>query len=562
MIKRIDLSSQNRKISNTHLRVINSNFPFPERRGYQTRTMNLIMEAFSEGYRYVFLQAPTGFGKSAVAVALSRMYGPAYILVSTKSLQRQYVREKAFKTIEVKGRNNFPCLRNPRWACDRGDCRLGLACSHLPERGEPVKKEFFRRLAKSVKGFLWIRKGRRICSYWEQKCDGMNHRYPVLNYDYFIHEMNFAGDLGRRELVVCDEAHNLEGCLMRFINFSISDMDLRLINCRIPEKKRDMGSWIEEISEWQRLFILEFEASKESSRHATGERARNYIEKLDDLENKIDKLGFLSQELGEDPGNWTVTYEHIKAGRRVTFKPVFVRKWAGNIFNHGRRFLLQSATIIDPDSIAGSLGLNSEECIYLEVPSVFDPARRPLFYRPRISMSWRRINDSLPLLARSVRELMDKYPDTKGVIHTHNYSPIQAYIRRHVKSDRLIFNQGPADRERAFSEFITSLEPRVLVTPSAYEGVDLKHDICRWQLIAKVPYPQLRDEQIRKRMNLDPEWYQWLTILRLVQTYGRGMRDRDDWCDTYIFDTCFGRLFRQNMARFPAWFRESIRTLQ
>ena len=99
----------------------------------------------------------------------------------------------------------------------------------------------------------------------------------------------------------------------------------------------------------------------------------------------------------------------------------------------------------------------------------------------------------------------------------------------------------------------------MLVTPSAFEGVDFKGDECRWQILCKVPYPSLGDPQIRKRMEKDHEWYNWLTALRIVQTYGRGVRTVDDFCKTYILDEDFRRFYLGNTRLFPDWFQVAVK---
>ena len=39
------------------------------------------------------------------------------------------------------------------------------------------------------------------------------------------------------------------------------------------------------------------------------------------------------------------------------------------------------------------------------------------------------------------------------------------------------------------------------------EGIDLKDDLSRFQIITKVPYPNLGDERIKIRCNKDYIWY-------------------------------------------------------
>ena len=44
-------------------------FPFPTKRESQSGVLNQIGTAFDSGYKYILLEAPTGFGKSPVAIA-------------------------------------------------------------------------------------------------------------------------------------------------------------------------------------------------------------------------------------------------------------------------------------------------------------------------------------------------------------------------------------------------------------------------------------------------------------------------------------------------------------
>jgi ATP-dependent DNA helicase DinG len=65
------------------------NFPLRTMRERQSYVLNEIA-GFASGYKYVVLEAPTGFGKSPVAIAVARTLGTSYICTSTKDLQTQY----------------------------------------------------------------------------------------------------------------------------------------------------------------------------------------------------------------------------------------------------------------------------------------------------------------------------------------------------------------------------------------------------------------------------------------------------------------------------------------
>lgn len=84
------------------------NFPFQTLRNSQDYILNEIDSAFKSGYSKIILEAPTGIGKSPIAISVARTLGSSYICVSTKDLQTQYARD--FPWVRVtKGKNNFTC---------------------------------------------------------------------------------------------------------------------------------------------------------------------------------------------------------------------------------------------------------------------------------------------------------------------------------------------------------------------------------------------------------------------------------------------------------------------
>ena len=85
------------------------NFPFKEVRSKQLEGMKQIAEAINEGYKIIILEAPTGFGKSPVAIALAKTLGSSYVCSATKDLQSQYTKDFPFLR-SVKGMNNYDCL--------------------------------------------------------------------------------------------------------------------------------------------------------------------------------------------------------------------------------------------------------------------------------------------------------------------------------------------------------------------------------------------------------------------------------------------------------------------
>ena len=96
---------------------------FPSWRPYQYETVKQVLDSDD---KVSILSAPTGSGKSLIAMSICKEYQRSLYLCSTKTLQDQLAGD--FKGIPIlKGRNNYPCTYNqmtessfPQITCD--DC--------------------------------------------------------------------------------------------------------------------------------------------------------------------------------------------------------------------------------------------------------------------------------------------------------------------------------------------------------------------------------------------------------------------------------------------------------
>ena len=75
----------------------------------------------------------------------------------------------------------------------------------------------------------------------------------------------------------------------------------------------------------------------------------------------------------------------------------------------------------------------------------------------------------------------------------------------------------------------------------------------------KMTYPILAGKQVNIRMHIDKSWYAYQTIMPLMQAYGRGIRDTDDYCVMYVLDSDFDRLLNQHRYLFNEYFLEAIK---
>jgi ATP-dependent DNA helicase DinG len=84
-------------------------FPFERMRRQQPYVLQEIAKAVNEGYKFILMQLPVGFGKSPVAVDVALAMGKSYIATVNINLQKQYYND--FKFLKrIMGKTNFPCL--------------------------------------------------------------------------------------------------------------------------------------------------------------------------------------------------------------------------------------------------------------------------------------------------------------------------------------------------------------------------------------------------------------------------------------------------------------------
>jgi Rad3-related DNA helicase len=528
------------------------NFPFKEARHNQLELIEKILTAFDNDKKYIILEAGTGTGKSAIAATLGQILQPAYILTMTKQLQRQYADEFGYP--QVKGRNNFSCLDSGSLnKCDQGTCqtiRTGqeFSCPYGIKIEKSNQKDINEYDPETYYNTPFTFNSTNKCPYWNQKAIAIEEPVTLLNYDYAYLEFNYVQHFQKRNLMILDEAHNIEDKIMHKLELNLYNKQLQKdIQESIP---REMMTYTD-IKDW----IAFLEAIYDSYNAINTNNLTK--QKGDRIEHTKRKIKEITGNIKKNPDDWVVSPED----NSVSFKPLKVDKYAKEtLFQYADKVLFMSATILDKDLFCKWLGLDPEEVYYIHSESPFKKEYRPIHMKLVGPMSKRALWHTAPKTIPVLKEIMDKHYNEKGLVHTNSYK-CQQYIIDHIREQRILSHDSK-NREQILREFEKSNDPYVLVSPSMSEGVDLPYEKCEFQVIYKVPYPYLGDKQINERKNLDPEWYAYKTIMTLMQAYGRGMRAENDHCDTYILDKNIQTILRNKMYRrlIPKFFREAITT--
>ena len=504
-------------------------------RPHQKETILEIAEELEKGTEYIILESPTGSGKSAIAVTLGLHFQSAFLLTSQKILQDQYIKDYSSERVCVlKGRSNYPCKLFENSTCEDSYCSI-KECH--------IKTECFYEIAKQ----------RAINSY-----------VALMNYKYFLCIMNYTTVFSKRKLLICDEAHSLDDECMSFVEFSFSSFYLSKlgVTSKIPiyEKLEEYIDWLQNIL--QKISNLEIKIKERLKKKFTSEEEKiNLSKELEGLTGQKEKIKTFLDSHSKVEWIFDIVDNEKTKTKTIVFKPLTIGFFAEQlIFRHSDTKILMSATILDHENFCRNLGIDITKTKFIRVPSTFSKDIRPIILTRTGSMGKNDLDGSLPKIAEDIGRILEFHDDVKGLIHTQTYK-IANYIKENIGSkfeDRLILHDSDS-REHILKIFIESDEPKVLVTPSMTEGIDLKDDLARFVVIVKLPYMFLGDKQIKKRMEIDKEWYLWKTALTLVQAAGRGVRHENDFCTIYIMDSQFNYFLKQNRKFFPNYFVEAIK---
>ena len=519
-------------------------------RAEQARLLTRLGDALAEAAddpsapRVFAVEAPPGVGKSHVAMALARWSGDAYLLTSQKLLQDQYEREFGEHLQLVKGRDNYRCERYPdaRVPTSQGICRR--------PRGPMCQCPYVRAKAAALAGPIFC-----------------------TNTAYFITLRHWHGEqLERRRLLVIDEAHNLESQLVSVFTVTLSDAEMRdWLGSPLPrlaaadDYRPLLAEHVERMETRLTGVTRALDALRppgtpdEILKMPPSREETALLAERDTLESGLARIRFFVQATDRE---WSVRYP-LAVDARLELSPLSVRGMASELlWDAADMTVLSSAFLGRREVLAECFGLEDDGIRTFAADSPFALEQRPLVYRPVGALSRATLPSLEPALFAEIAAVLARHPADKGLIHAASYQAARRLVaalaaQAPALHRRLIFVEAGLDRAGALDQHRALREPTVLVSPAMREGVDLPDDFLRFQIITKMPFPDLGDPWTAARRERDPRWYALETAKALVQAYGRSCRHADDHGITYVLDAQFERFVRAYRVLLPAWFLDA-----
>jgi Rad3-related DNA helicase len=496
-----------------------SNPKFPDWYPGQDEVVSQVMRWLSSDTKFLCISAPTGSGKSLIAMVVSQMSNKrTVVLTATKGLQAQLMKDYRYLGLEdIRGQNSYGCKIRDNTTVDEGPCHTGYVCD-LKEYG---------------------------CLYYDQLRAAKNSKLVVTNYAYFLTQSSFSDGLSNQgqgiDLLVLDEAHLAFRALESFQTIQIGHNE-------ILRAGGTLGA-LESIQTWQLWATQErvrFDELIIRVKRNLREQPTN--EERDEL-RKLEYTESLLKRLAEVEGKWI--WEQIGTGFR--FIPVWPK--SKKLF-HADKVLVMSASL--SEKTLDSIGIPSDNRVFTNIPSQFPAANTPITHIPTVRVDHRVTDEERRYWVSRIDQIIDRRKDRKGIIFTVSYER-RNWIKQYSRNRHLMYSHSSTDVVEMVNRFRRAAPPAVFLSPAITSGWDFPGKDCSYIIVSKVPFPDTRSPVMSARKADDKEWTSFMAMETIVQETGRGTRSAEDKCEVFIIDDHWKHFYPRYRKFAPEWFQDRVR---
>ncbi len=515
----------------------------------QRETIEELCLDLYQGKSDIILDAPTGAGKSLIAMAssiiLRGLNKEGYIIVSDNTLMDQYIDDLGRLRTgipAVKGADNYICDDNGQ-KVTFGSCNL--------------KKQNKRRLECYAS-----------CPYYSRRDKTIEEPFSLLNYSYWLIQMNYVNlrhaaskSFDVRDVVFLDEAHKLDMIIHNhfaprindsLVNsllavehkiFRVSSKVNELItairrcnnNIELMSLLKELKNVLAAFCDNVKMYLDSYHFSSTPSVEEIG-----MLNNFDRIKDVFCKIQDFEELVVEDPQLITKTIDSNEINLNYLdsqqMLSVFFQKYT-------KQRVFMSATWGNLEKSAGFLGISSYK--HIKMNNNFDYSKSTYKVIGKHSLTYTNRDKQLAGAIRDLDEILEKYPDKKGLIHTGSYQFADAIINGSKFANRFTIYRSSEEKSRALLEHNIT-EKSIILGASLLEGINLPDELCEFIIFFKCPYLGLSSDFVKKKTELYPSWYAWKCSLSIEQGVGRGMRHMNDNCDVWFIDQSFIKFFHQN----------------
>jgi Rad3-related DNA helicase len=537
--------------------------PNLQARDAQKDILDEIQQNLKLGYRKILISAPTGIGKSAIAMTLAKSYEKSFVITSSKSLQDQYIDD--FEVlVPVKGKNNFPCFKSmEQKGIDLQEYGIAMTAGLTCEQGECEEgtkngKRQYCKFKPKIQDFEEKTFEEIICPYYEQKYSALLADHSVWNYSSYFQTIKYNHDIYsqylNRNISIFDEAHSIESQIIQFVGIDI--VKKHIDECKIRIESYDLSD-IEMIIELTRGIAEHYGRQLKEIRESREYQENPDYNKTRKLYNNFERFAQARSELASDPENFIINKPEFSKGKfkSLSIKPLDISKYV-KAFCITPFQIFMSATI-DKESFCQNMGFSDDEIAMVDTPnSPFPLEHRKVKFLNTARLSYQSQKVVENRIWLKIDEILSQHKGQRGLILTSSRKrclDIAKNLSLKNKERVRICHARNVDgksQDDIIKEHANSKDG-VLLSSSLWQGIDLKDDLSRFQIIAKAPYPNYTERWVESKMERYPLWYSAQTITKILQGFGRSIRSKDDWADTYVLDSAVEPLLNNSKNLVP-----------
>jgi Rad3-related DNA helicase len=282
------------------------------------------------------------------------------------------------------------------------------------------------------------------------------------------------------------------------------------------------------------------------------------FEKMGILEGKYEKIIDGYKSISANKKNFVINEPVADRNgefRSISIQPLYISSYVNHYFQNPCQIFM-SATI-DKESFCENLGWPQEDVAFIDSPkSPFKLENRSISFENTVKLNYKSTENERFAAIKRIDEILSAHKNHRGLILTSSKSrcfAIQDNLSPENRQRITIWHSTGASKktiEQALKDH-ESKSNSVLLSSSLWEGVDLKDDLSRFQIIEKTPYADLTDKRVSIKMKVAPTWYQSLALMKLLQGFGRSVRSDTDWAKTYVIDSAAQELLNRLHSRVP-----------
>jgi Rad3-related DNA helicase len=358
--------------------------------------------------------------------------------------------------------------------------------------------------------------------------------------------------------LIIDEGHNVADHLIGRFGTNIWSIKAEQRKCPFPESfsngeqfRNSIRVSADESIKWLRKYLDEVTSEYNASMLLSSKNDKL----LASLKEEVTTITSVIQGLKTSPDTYLILFKESEVKQKTAefkqfygkkmkhlyIKPLKVGRLAQTVLwpeESVSKILFLSATFGQQD--IDDLGLSDKRVGIFQCESPIPAQNREFRVFPVASMAYRNRQESVPRIALACMKIAEKHADEKGVIHcTYDIAKEIRNISTHSKHEKRLMFHTQQDKQEVYEAFRKSKKPVILVASGMSEGIDLKGDAARWQIITMLIKGSIEDDVNYYQMINNPELYDWKCARTVMQTAGRNCRDPLDIGHTYIIDSEF-----------------------